>query len=58
MWFPVHPLYEALYRIVQLFAVRNQEASTHGLNTSSVVIIGATASVRYRKVVRLWEGPL
>jgi len=29
------------------------------LNTSSVVIsIGATASVRYREVVRSWEGPL
>jgi len=29
------------------------------LNTSSMVIsIGATASVRYREVVRSWEGPL
>ena len=29
------------------------------LNTSSIVIsIGATASVRYREVVRSWEGPL
>jgi len=29
------------------------------LNTSSVVIsIGATARVRYREVVRSWEGPL
>ena len=29
------------------------------LNTSSVVIsFGATASVRYREVVRSWEGPL
>jgi len=29
------------------------------LNTSSVVIsISATASVRYREVVRSWEGPL
>jgi len=29
------------------------------VNTNSVVLsIGATARVRYREIVRLWEGPL
>ena len=45
-----------------LSAVRNEEASARGRlikHYSSVVIsFGATASVRYREVVRPWEGPL
>ena len=39
-------------------AVRNQEASARGSTSSVVISIGATASVRYREVVRSWEGPL